>query len=139
MIPKFIRGDIVYVSKERPEYKAHFKGDFKAVILEASARQQEGHHYQVLDLSDGNKIAWYDDEELTFIRHISERSLYTLQNKMKSVWERRRERIEKRNSKAIIKVISRKKRYPEGTLARMYQDAFDKSILELASRTNSDG
>jgi len=133
-IPKFIRGDIVYVCKERPEYKSHFKGDFKAVILEESKRQQGGHHYHILDLSNGHEMAWYDDEELTFIRHISERSLYKLKDKMKPVWDRRKERIQNRNTKLLIKIITGKKRYPEGTLARSYQDAFDKTVLGILTK-----
>ena len=73
MKQKFVRGDMVHVAKEMPPSMAHFENDFDAIIIGSYSDLYGGSiqspSYSVLVCKDGNEIAWYDEHQLTFIRH----------------------------------------------------------------------
>ena len=116
----FYRGDIVKVCKEMPSYMSHFESDYKALVEEVS-----GNSIALRNLKTGGYSAWYEPNQLTFIKRIKEETIKKTKERLKPVWDRRRKQQESKTSKEIIKIVLRKKKYPEGTIARTYQDAFD--------------
>ena len=117
---KFYRGDIVKVCKEMPSYMSHFESDYKALVEEVN-----GNSIALRNLKTGGYAAWYEPNQLTFIKRIKEETIEKTKERLKPIWDRRIKRQKDRTSKAIIKILLRKRKYPEGTIARTYQDAFD--------------
>lgn len=128
MIQKFVRGDVVQVCKKMPSYMSHFKKDFRAIVLGSYASQYGGDNWDsltLLDISDGNQISWYERNQLTFIRHIGERTLLKTIESSKIKGDKIRK---ERSCEFWKKIFGR--RMPKGSIGRMYQDCVDKTILD---------
>lgn len=91
MNQKFKRGDVVHIAADLGRSMSHFTNDKDVVILGSYADQFGGSNtksYTVLFTDNGNKVSWYKEHQLTFIRHRGE-ELIT------KITERRKKRQEK--------------------------------------------
>lgn len=78
-LQKFRRGDLVHITKDMPHWMRHFDSDKDAIVLYSYAERYgsesiERNHkqYSVLFWPDGDECSWYDEDQLTFIRHVGE-------------------------------------------------------------------
>ncbi len=72
---KFTRGDVVHIAADLGSSMFHFEKDKDVVILGSYADKFGGtntHSYTVLFIEDGNEISWYEEYQLTFLRHEDE-------------------------------------------------------------------
>jgi hypothetical protein len=85
MQQKFKRGDLVHITADMPSYMSHFKSDLDAIVLGSYADQFGGScidEYTLLLIKDGkwyNESSWYEENQLTFIRHEGEEYIQKLQ------------------------------------------------------------
>lgn len=69
---KFKRGDVVHIAKDLGPCMTHFENDKDAIVL-GSYRDQYGgdntQDYTLMFCEDGNEVSWYEEHQLTFLRH----------------------------------------------------------------------
>jgi len=78
-LQKFRRGDLVHITKDMPRCMRHFDSDKDAIVMHSYAEQfghcgSERNHkqYCLLFWLDGGESSWYDEDQLTFLRHVGE-------------------------------------------------------------------
>lgn len=70
---KFFRGDIVKVDDKMPDFMAHFKAGFKAVVVGSYDDLYPGFggsntpEYCLKDMSNGNETSWYYESQLKLV------------------------------------------------------------------------
>ena len=72
---KFKRCDVVHIKPDLPSYMSHFEKDKDAVILHSYAEKYGGadtNNYAVLLIDSGTDVAWYNSENLIFVRYENE-------------------------------------------------------------------
>lgn len=71
---KFHRGDQVHIAKDLGPSMSHFENDRNAIVI-GSYRDLYGgddtKSYSVM-FADGSTSSWYDEWQLTFLRHVGE-------------------------------------------------------------------
>ena len=69
---KFHRGDVVHIAKDLGSLMAHFDADKDAIVM-GSYRDQYGgsntRDYTLMFCDTGYECSWYQEEQLTFLRH----------------------------------------------------------------------
>jgi hypothetical protein len=76
---KFHHGDLVHIKAELPACMSHFQKDQDAVVMGSYTElclldfdSDDCDSYTVLLVGDGNEVSWYHDDNLVFIRKVSE-------------------------------------------------------------------
>jgi hypothetical protein len=65
---KFHHGDLVHIKAELPSCMSHFDKDQDAIVMYSDGSNS----YGLMLIKDGKETAWYGDDNLVFIRKVSE-------------------------------------------------------------------
>lgn len=69
---KFKRGDVVHIAADLGQYMSHFTADKDAIIMGSYRDQFGGNNvssYTVMFCDNGRTSSWYEEHQLTLIRH----------------------------------------------------------------------
>jgi len=85
MKQKFHRGDVVRIADPLPRFMSHFRGGCEAIILGSYWDLHHKHtlypDYKVIFPDTGNRVAWYPESTLTFIRRFGEKGISKAEKK----------------------------------------------------------